>query len=143
MSTRQPDITIRSVSSHYLTQPTPGTQNTTHQITARHNKKPIGQYKLMDCITHGSLQITPCHCIVYLLLRSALYQQYKQYHYIHGRYHNYFLLIRYSASITDQNRTTANRSASITDQHNRKPTPEAITQKKKRYIATASLLLYA
>lgn len=45
MSTRQPDITIRSVRSHYQTQPTPGTQNTTHQITARHNKKPIGQYK--------------------------------------------------------------------------------------------------
>ncbi len=97
---------------------------------------------IADCITHGSLQITPCNCIVYLLLRSALYQQYKQYHYIHGRYHNYFLLIRYSASITDQNRTTANRSASITDQHNRKPTPEAITQKKKRYISTASLSFY-
>lgn len=55
VSTRQPDITIRSVRSHYQTQPTPGTQNTTHQITARHNKKPIGQYKPMDCITHGSL----------------------------------------------------------------------------------------
>ena len=80
VSTRQPDITIRSVRSYYLAQLTPGTQNTTHQITARHNKKAIGQYKPMDCITHGSLQITPCHCIVYLLLRSALYQQYIPYH---------------------------------------------------------------
>lgn len=76
----RPDITIRSISSHYQTHPTPGTQNTTHQITARHNKKPIGQYKLMDCITHRSSQIIPCHCIVYLLLRSALYQQYIPYH---------------------------------------------------------------
>lgn len=72
----RPDITIRSISSHYQTQPTPGTRSTTHQITARHNKKPIGQYKPMDCITHGSLQIIPCHCIVYLLLRSAPYQQF-------------------------------------------------------------------
>lgn len=29
----------------------------------------------MDCITHGLSQITPCYCIVYLLLWSALYQQ--------------------------------------------------------------------
>lgn len=100
------DITIRSVSSHYLTQPTPGTQNTTHQITARHNKKPIGKYKLMDCITHGSSQITSCHCIVYLLLWSALYQQSIPYHYttFTADTTTHFLLIRHSASITDQKR---------------------------------------
>lgn len=39
VSTRQPDITICSISSHYLAQLTPGTRSTTHQITARYNKK--------------------------------------------------------------------------------------------------------
>lgn len=31
---------------------------------------------------------------------------------IHSRYHNHFLLIRHSASITDQSRTIANRTGS-------------------------------
>ena len=122
MSTRQPSITIRCVSSHYLTQLTPGTQNTTHQITARHNKKAIGQYKPMNCITHGSSKITPCHCIVYFLLWSALYQQYiLQYHTADTTI--IFLLIRHSASITDQSRTIANRSGS----HSRPTQPEPNT----------------
>lgn len=82
VSTRQPDITIRSVRLHY--------RRNQHQVHgAPHTrsqpdtiKKPIGQYKPMDCITHGSSQITPCHCIVYLLLWSASYQQSIPYHYI-------------------------------------------------------------
>lgn len=67
----QPNITIRSVRPHYQTQPTPGTRNTTHQITARHNKKAIGQYKPIDCITHGLSQTH--HIIVLYISRYGLH----------------------------------------------------------------------
>lgn len=133
----QPNITIRSVRLYYQTQLTPGTRNTTHQVTARHNKKAIGQYKPMDCITHISFLITSRHCTVYPLSRSASDQQSILYS-IYSR-HNYLLNCpgRSQQTITEPK---PNRTDNRKQQRNQDFIRKS-AYKKKRYMSTAPFVI--
>ena len=133
------DLTERFVMSDHIIRHSP------HQIQVPHTRsqpdmikshRTLSSYRLIQ-----SLLITSCHCTVYSLLRSVSHQQYIPYHYITLTV-NITIIFLWS-NPTQQEREQTDRNGQRKRTTQQEPYTETITQKKKRYISTASLSFYA